>query len=403
LSYIKKLLPGLTICDVPSGTSAFDWVVPNEWNIKDAFVAEADGKRVIDFHEHNLSVVGYSEPVDEVMSFAKLDRHLHSLPNQPLAIPYVTSYYKPYWGFCLTEEQRQILRSDPQKEYHVKIDATLKPGNLCYGELIIPGREKSEVLLSTYICHPSMANNELSGPAVLASLAQWISEKSNRRYTYRLLFTPETIGTIVYLSRHLKEMKARTVAGFVVSCVGDDLDYSYIASRFGNTLSDKVMLHVLRHTVDGFTSYSFLDRGSDERQYCSPGIDLPVCTFCRSKFGAYPEYHTSLDGLGFISPQGLSGALGVLSECVNLLEANAKYRINVLCEPQLGKRGLYPTLSTKESGTQVYDMMNFIAYADGNHDLVDIAEKCNLYAGSLIPVAARLEEAELLESAVAVH
>lgn len=398
LAYIKNILPDLNIHQVNSGYQAFDWTVPDEWNIKDAFVASEEGNKIIDFNNHNLHVVGYSEPIEKWMNYEELDQHLHSLPEQPDAIPYITSYYKRRWGFCLTENQRNQLREHPEKRYFVKIDSTLEPGNLNYGELILEGKTKNEILLSTYICHPSMANNELSGPVVTTALAKWIFEQEDHHFTYRILFIPETIGSIVYLSKNWQYLRQYTKAGFVITCVGDERTYSYIASRSGKTLADKVALHILRNKIGDYKHYSFLERGSDERQYCSPGIDLPVCSLCRSKYGEYPEYHTSLDDLNLISPQGLEGSFQLLKECFWLLENNKKYKSLVLCEPQLGKRGLYPTLSTKKSGAEVRNMMNLIAYADGEHDLIDIGEVTNVYAGELVGKVQELLNSQVLES-----
>lgn len=398
LHYIKKIIPQLQIYEIPSGTKVFDWTVPDEWNIKDAFVMDKDGKKIIDFKKNNLHVLGYSCPIDQRMQFEELDQHLYSLPEQPNAIPYVTSYYQKKWGFCLTENKRRNLRSQPQKEYFVKIDATLKPGFLNYAELKIPGKTSKEIFLSTYVCHPSMANNELSGPVVAAALAKWIQRKaSDIRYTYRIVFIPETIGAIAYLSQHLNEMKENIVAGFNLSCLGDERTYSYLPSRQGDTLADQVARHVLDdHAVD-YIHWSFLDRGSDERQYCSPGVDLPVASIMRSKYGSYPEYHTSLDNLTFISRRGLEGSLIAYKKCIRILETNWKYKINVLCEPQLGKRGLYPTLSTKETEYHVRKMMDFVAYADGKHTLLDIANKIGIFALDLIPTIKNLEAHGLLE------
>lgn len=372
LQLIKSHLPDLQIFEVPSGTQAFDWQVPDEWNISDAWIIDENGNKIIDWKTCNLHVVSYSIPVNEKMTLEELDKHLHSLPDMPEAIPYVTSYYKSYWGFCISHKQRQQLKSGI---YHVVIDSQLKPGSLTYGELIIPGEEPSEILLSTYICHPSMANNECSGPAVTTFLAKWLLEQPRRRHTYRIVFIPETIGSIVYLSRNLERLQKCTVAGFVVTCVGDDRCYSFLPSRRGNTLADKVALHILRKHADDFTQYSFLERGSDERQYCSPLVNLPVVSIMRSKYARYPEYHTSLDNLNLISPEGLGGACEVLKLCLTALEQNCVYTATTCCEPQLGKRNLYPTLSMRSSvGAQTLLMRDILAYCDGQLDLIDIAE-----------------------------
>ena len=394
LAYIAEHLPGLRIESIASGAKAFDWTVPDEWNLHDAALFDEAGERVIDFRASNLHVLGYSEPVDLWLDLEALQPHLYSLPEQPDAIPYVTSYYKRRWGFCLTDRQRRTLKPG---RYRAMIDSTLAPGVLNYGECILPGTSGREVLLSTYVCHPSMGNNELSGPVVTLALARWLAALPERRYTYRIVFIPETIGSIVYLSRNLETMRERTVAGFVVTCAGDERAYSFMPSRTGETLADRAALHVLRQLPEGFKRYSFLERGSDERQYCSPLADLPVASIMRSKYGTYPEYHTSLDDLSLITQAGLEGRFRVLRDCLSVLEANRHWRAVVPCEPQLGPRGLYPTLSTRESGLQVRDMMNLLAYADGKSDLLGIAETIGVPALRVAEIAKTLAAASLLE------
>jgi len=393
LDYLKNLLPNIVIKEIHSGTQAFDWIVPDEWTIRDAYIATETGQRIVDFQKHNLHIMGYSKPVDKWLTLEELDSHMYSLPNQPDAIPYVTSYYERRWGFCLAHNQRKTLK--PGK-YHVVIDSDLKPGVLNYGELIIPGELKQEVFLSTYICHPSMANNELSGPVIAAGLAKWLTSNKKRRYTYRIVFVPETIGSIVYLSRNIDHLQKYVIAGFNITCIGDDRCYSYLPSRDGDTLSDRVAIHVLKHTDKEFKRYSWLDRGSDERQYCAPGVDLPMATIMRSKYGEYPEYHTSLDDLTLVTPSGLEGGFKSVKQAIEIIEQNATFKTTMICEPQLGKRKLYPTLSTKESGKQVRTTMNLISYCDGQHSLLEISNLLNEPFWDLIPIVEKMIDNGLL-------
>ena len=370
LTCIQEQLPELAIRAVPSGTQAFDWTVPDEWNIHDGYILDTDGQRIVDFKKNNLHVLGYSVPVDRYLSLDELNQHLFSLPEQPHAIPYMTSYYAPRWGFCLPEAQRKNLKAG---EYRAVIHSELKPGVLNYGELIIPGESEEEVFLSTYVCHPSMANNELSGPVVTVALALWLQSLPRRRYTYRIVFIPETIGSIVYLSQHAEHLKKSVIAGFNITCVGDERCYSFLSSRHGDTLSDRAAKHVLKYIDPNFKHYTWLDRGSDERQYCAPGIDLPIATIMRSKYGEYPEYHTSLDDLTLVTPYGLAGGFKAIQQALEVIENNVKLQTTVCCEPQLGKRGLYPTLSTKGSHDQVRMIINLISYCDGR-TLLEISE-----------------------------
>jgi aminopeptidase-like protein len=371
LAILNGMLPDLVIHEVASGTPAFDWTVPQEWTIRDAYVIGPDGEKIIDFKASNLHVLGYSEPVDRTMPLAELQAHLHSLPEQPDAIPYRTSYYQRRWGFCLAHRQREQLKDGM---YRAVIDSSLEDGALTYADLILPGETPDEVLISTYVCHPSLGNNELSGPVVAAFLADWVAGLPSRRLTYRFVFVPETIGSIVYLSRHLAHLKARVKAGFNVTCVGDDRCYSYLPSRNTRTWSDRAAQHVLGVLAPGYKRYTFLDRGSDERQYCAPGVDLPIATVMRSKYGTYPEYHTSLDDLSLITPKGLAGSLAMLQRCVETLEMDIRYRATVTCEPQMGQRGLYSTLGVVGRAEAVATRMDLLAYFDGENSLLDIAE-----------------------------
>ena len=394
LAAIKTHIPALQIHEVSSGTHCFDWEVPPEWNVKEAWVEDPDGQRIIDFAEHNLHLVGYSVAIDRTMTLEELQNHLHSLPGTPDAIPYVTSYYQRRWGFCLAHNQRMSLKAGT---YRVRIDAQLDPaGSLIYADMLIPGALKDEILLSTYVCHPSMANNELSGPMVATWLAKWLSA-APRRYSYRIVFAPETIGSICYISRHLEHLKSHVKAGFNLTCMGDERAFSYLPSRAGDTLADRAALHVLSHLAPDFIRYDWLARGSDERQYCAPGVDLPVASIMRSKFHEYPEYHTSLDDLTLVTPKGLAGGYGAVRRALEVIEANRVWRSTTLCEPQMGRRGLYSTLGTRSPEQASRTRMHILSMADGNHDLLALAQKLHMPAWELVPYIDELAQHELLE------
>ena len=391
LNRLKKEVPQIVLHEIPTGTKVFDWVVPKEWEISEAYIEDMKGNRIVDFQKNNLHVVGYSIPIDAIVSGDELQAHLYSLPEHPDWIPYVTSYYKERWGFCVTENSRKKLTDN---QYHVVIKSKLFDGSLTYAELLIPGQVSDEIFFSTYACHPSMANNELSGPVVQIELAKLLMSRKNK-YSYRLIWIPETIGSITYLSKNLDYMKEHIIAGYNITCVGDDRAVSYIQSRKGNTIADRAAKNVLKYIAPDYMEYSYLNRGSDECQYNAPGIDLPVCSICRTKFHEYPEYHTSADDLKLISPKGLEKSYYIYKEIIEALEVNEIYRINCLCEPQLGPRGLYPTECFNRSSIAVKDMMDFIAYADGTMDLIEISDKINVPVKKLDEIAQVLLKANL--------
>lgn len=393
LNYLKRIVPELTVQSIPSGTKVFDWTIPDEWSISSAYISDLAGNKVVDYRDNNLHVVGYSEPINEILPLEELQKNLHSIESMPEAIPYITSYYERRWGFCISHNQRKELNA---KKYQVVIDSKFYPGELNYGEVVIPGELSDTIFFSTYICHPSMANNELSGPAITAAIAQFILGLKDRRYTYRIVFLPETIGSISYLSKNLEVLKKNVIAGFNVTCVGDSNCYSYLPSRHGDTLSDALVKHVLEHIDPNYIQYSWLERGSDERQYCAPGIDLPIASLMRSKFGEYREYHTSLDNMNFISPDGLEGSYRALCRVIMILEKNHIYRSTTLGEPQLSRRLLYPTLSTTESRDKVRIMMDFLSYCDGYLSTLEIAEKINVAFWDLEKVINALLKHELI-------
>jgi aminopeptidase-like protein len=394
LAILKEFIPDLSINEVDTGTSVFDWVIPKEWKVNDAYIITPSGKKICSFKDNNLHLLGYSAPIHMKLNLSDLQNNLYSLPDQPTAIPYVTSYYKETWGFCLSQQQRNSLE---EGEYEVFIDSKLFDGSLSYGELLIKGRLDKEIFISTYVCHPSMANNELSGPTVVTFLAKWLLEKKKPEYTYRIVFVPETIGSITYLSQNYKDMKNKIFAGFNVSCVGDDRAYSYLPSRKGNTISDLIAKHVLKWIDPNFVVYNWLDRGSDERQYCAPGIDLPIVSILRTKYGQYSEYHTSLDNLeNVVTPQGLNGGYWALRRAIEAIERNKKYKVTVFCEPQMSKRGLYPTLSEKKRIKQVNLMMDFISLCDGSASLLEIAEVLNVPIWDLYDLANNLQSHNLI-------
>lgn len=360
--------------DVPTGTQVLDWKVPKEWNIRDAYLAGTDGKRVVDFCQCNLHVVSYSTPVHATMSLAELKQHLFTIPEHPDWIPYRTSYYKEDWGFCLSHNQLMALEDS---EYEVCIDSTLEDGHLTYGECFLPGKSAEEVLISCHICHPSLANDNLSGLTVATFLAKFLSEQ-DPHYSYRFLFIPGTIGAITWLARN-RETIGRIRHGLVVTCLGDAGRFHYKKSRQGNADIDRAATHVLDRFTESSVTMEFFPYGSDERQYCSPGFNLPVGCLMRSVGGNSPEYHTSGDNLEFIRPLKLAEALRVCAAILDVLESNRLYcNLEPYGEPQLGRRGLYASTEAKNNEEEMMARLWVLNLSDGEHSLLDIAERSGI-------------------------
>lgn len=372
LEQIKQYLP-LTVHEVPSGTAVFDWTVPKEWNITDAYIKNSAGEKIVDFQRCNLHVVNYSVPVQKRLSLAELKPHLFTLPDHPQWIPYRTSYYSETWGFCLSHEQFLQLRED---EYEVRIDASLAPGHLTYGEYFLQGETHEEVLITCHVCHPSLCNDNLSGIAVATMLAQMLGQEP-RRYSYRFLFIPGTIGAITWLAMNDAQVD-RIKHGFVLAGVGDRGALSYKRSRQGTAAIDRAFAHVLSRSGSPYEIVDFSPYGYDERQFCSPGFNLPVGRFSRTPFDRYPEYHTSADNLDFVTPQSLANSLAMCWQVCSILEHDRTYmNLNPKCEPQLGKRGLYRSIggTPPPDGVDGLVLLWVLNLSDGQHGLLDIAER----------------------------
>lgn len=393
LRALQQHIP-LQIHEVASGTQVFDWTVPREWNIRDAYVKDSQGRKVIDFQRSSLHVLNYSVPVNARMGLAELKEHLHSIPDRPHAIPYRTSYYREAWGFCLAHQQLEQLAEDT---YEVVIDSTLQDGHLTYGELVLPGEIDDEVLISCHCCHPSLCNDNLSGLMLSTWLAKALSQQA-RRYTYRFLYIPGTIGSITWLAMHA-EAARKIKHGLVAACVGDAGHFTYKQSRRGNAEIDRAVAHVLQHAGQPHKIVEFSPYGYDERQYCSPGFNLAVGSLSRTPHGTFPEYHTSDDNLDFVHTDCLAESLQHYLQVIGILERNRTYRnCNPFCEPQLGKRGLYSALGGhKDTKAREMAMLWVLNFADGDHSLLDIAERSDLPFDTVADVADALIAAELLE------
>jgi aminopeptidase-like protein len=392
LRRLQRHVP-LTVQEVPSGTQVFDWTVPREWNVRDAYVKNSRGERVIDFRRSNLHLVSYSVPVRERMSLAQLKPHLFTLPDRPEWIPYRTSYYTENWGFCLSQRQLETL---PDGEYEVCIDSALAQGSLTYGECYLPGDSTDEILVSCHICHPSLANDNLSGVAIAAQLAARLGRFS-RRYSYRFLFIPGTIGSITWLARN-ESVVPRIRHGLVLACLGDAGRFTYKKSRRGDAMVDRAAMHVLRHLGD-HEVVEFSPYGYDERQFCSPAFNLPVGRLSRTPHGQFPEYHTSADDLDFVRPAQLAGSFAACLAILEVLDGDRIYMSqNPKCEPQLGKRGLYHAIGgLTHSPVNEMAMLWVLNLADGQHSLLDMAERSGLRFDAVKGTADLLREHGLLK------
>jgi aminopeptidase-like protein len=378
LKIIKKEFTSLKIFKFQSGQKIYDWVIPKQWEIKDAYLIYQN-KKIIDFKKNNLHIVGYSYPINKKIKFKDLLKRLHSNISQPNAIPYVTSYYKKYWGFCISDKLKQELIHKHNKNdiFKVVIESKIKPGQLKYGELIIKGKEKQEILISTYICHPSMANNELSGPIVSMSLINYfIKNKPNK--TLRFIFIPETIGSICFINKNLNYLKKYLIGGYNLTCIGDNKMHSCIFTKYKNTIADLSLKEAYKKLKIRPKIYQYSERGSDERQYNSPGVDLPIACICRSKFNTYPEYHTSFDNFHLVTLEGIMGGWQVAKNAIEILDNKVVPKARFLCEPFMEKRKLYKKTKNEKPNKLTRKIMNFLSYADGKNDIYLISKYLNI-------------------------
>lgn len=398
LILIKNHLPKLKIKEVKSGTRVFDWIIPPEWNIKDAYVKDHLGKKIIDFNKNNLHIVSYSTPIRKKINKIELFKHLHVNKNIKKAIPYVTSYYKRYWGFCISYNKKKFFDKKYSKKnyFEVKIDSSLnKRGSLTYAELFIPGKSKKEILISTYICHPSMANNELSGPLISTALSKKFSKVKNN-FGLRFIFVPETIGAIAYIKKNLKNLKRNIFAGYSITRIGDERAYSFLPTKYENTISDKAAKKAFKDLKIKYTKYNFLEhKGSDERQFNSPGVELPIAAVMRSR--SYPEYHTSLDNFNLVTQKGLEGGYKIMEEIIYILLHNHVPKAKYFCEPQMGRRNLYSIWGQDKIWQKTKYLMNFLQYADGKNDIIDISEIIGINFKKTLDVFVTLKKNKLLK------
>jgi aminopeptidase-like protein len=396
LRFLKKINKKLKIISFNSNQKVFDWKIPKEWNLKDAFVEDIfTGNKVIDFKKNMLAVAGYSQPVDKIIELKDLKKKIFTTTIQKDAYPYVNFFYQKNWAFTMPHKNKKKLKG---KKYRVKINSSFKNGKLHVGELLIKGRLKKEILLTSYICHPFMANNEISGPSVLTYIAKWLSSKKKRKYSYRILFLSETIGAISYINKNIKLLKKNVIGGYVITCVGDERSYSYLKSKNEKSLSDKVALEEFSKIKKRKKIYSWLDRGSDERQFNAPGVDLDIGSIMRSKYGTYKEYHTSSDNFNkVVTSKGLSDSFNLIKKIILRFETKIIPVATVKCEPFLSKRNIYYRSIAGQAEKNNKNLWNFVSYCDGKYFLEDIAKKVkisNLEAKKILKI---LYQARLIE------
>lgn len=400
LNIIKKEFNDLKIKNIKSGTKVFDWKIPPEWNVNNAYVEDKNRKKIINFQDSNLHLVGYSKNIKKYIKKKKLLSHIYSLPKKPDAIPYITSYYKRIWGFCSTHKLKQLIKKNYKNndKFKVLIDSNFaRNGNLNYGELVIKGTSKKEILISTYICHPSMGNNELSGPIVCMGLIKYFKKYKKIKKTLRFIFVPETIGSIAYINKNFNKLKKNVIAGYNLTCIGDNNNHSCMFTKYGNSPSDIALKIAYKKLKIKYKTYPFSQRGSDERQYNSPGVDLPIASIFRTKYHEYSEYHTSLDNFNFISLKGITGGYDVVKESIKILLEQIFPESKYLCEPFLSKRKLYPTLSRGKIPKLTKKILDVLQYCDGKNDLDNISKKTLINKNQVVSIYKLLLKKNLIK------
>lgn len=393
LEYIQKQIP-LIIHNIDSNTEVFDWKVPKEWNIKNAYIKNSKGEKIVDLSNHYLHILNYSIPIHEKMNLEKLKEHIYTLPEFPDWIPYKTSYYKENWGFCMKHNDFINLQDDI---YEVFIDSSLENGKLYYGDLLIKGKSKKEILISSYCCHPQQCNDSLSGTVLAMHLAKYLLQKNNY-YTYRFIFIPETIGAIVYLYKNLDIMKKNIIGGYVITCVGDEGEFTYLKTRLENQFIDKITLYILNEKNINYKIRDYITCGSDERQYNYPGIDLNIGSLMKTQYGEFNEYHTSADNLELVTEKGIIDSYNMYIECIKLIENNHIYSNKFLCEPFMSKHNLYDSIGASKNKNIFDDILYVIKYIDSKNDLIDLSIKTNISIKKIYEIIEILLQKNLIDN-----